>query len=179
MASLISSFRLPLSSLTPQCHVSESRIPYFGASKPAVVVECGCHGVVVVGPASLQTLVNIDSADKALEYVRFFTVRERADLFGLDGMIEIAGFGDAGTTADGRFLISEEYRKTFHFEPATVERDGQATRQFAITRTVVSGNGKVEQIQEVVSGDGNYAIRWRKPLLANSSAIGILNIDPL
>jgi hypothetical protein len=171
-----------LSCLTRECHIRQTAIQYFGTSKQAVVLDCGCRPVVITGPASLQGLVQISNADQALEFVRFFSTWEKSTLFEMGGMVEIAGFGAGGRTTDGRFLVPEIYEPLFgqKFVRARVrEETGPLVRQFAVTRTVVEGHGRVLEIEEVVSASGNYSVRSRTILLDNAMSIGITNFDPL
>lgn len=174
---------LPLSSLISPCQAMTAMIDHFDAPRLRAVIRCGGRSVRILGPESLEGLVDIKNSAAALEYARFFSSERTYNLFGFGDLVEIGGFGRERVTADGRYLIPLEYKAVFqsyHAAEAIEKADGvRRTRLFRLRRVVVSTDGKIYDIEELVSGNGSYAILNRTVLLENSSRIGILHLGEI
>jgi len=148
----------------------------FGTLKRAAVIDCGCGPHVITAPASLENLVNLQTKADALEYVMFFSSYRTFDLFDLGGLVEVGGFGVSSLTHDDRFLVAEEFRKSFgaiYHDPRVADESTNGQKRFRIDRIAISTDGRVYEIEEYVSGNGVYRILNKRVLLQNSMAIGI------
>lgn len=174
---------LPLSSLVSPCEAMTTMIDHFGSPRLRAVLRCDGRAVRIVGPDSLEGVVDIKSPAAALEYVRFFSSERTYNLFNFGEVVEIGGFGKDRLTADGRYLVPPEYKKVFqsYHDAEAVERGDVVgpTKLFRLRRVVVATDGKVYDIEESVSGNGSYAVLSRTVLLEKSSQIGLLHLGEI
>jgi len=174
---------LPLSSLVSPCEAMTTMIDHFGSPRLRAVVRCDGRAVRIVGPDSLEGVVDIKTPAAALEYVRFFSSERTYNLFNFGEVVEIGGFGKDRLTADGRYLISPEYKDVFqsYHDAEVVERRDVvgSAKLFRLRRVVVGTDGKIYDIEESVSGNGSYTVLSRTVLLENSSRIGLLHLGEI
>jgi hypothetical protein len=176
---VIAAVLIQLSSLPNTCKVSIEHVERFGFSDRAAVLRCDSRQYRVTGPGSLEGIVQIQDSRQALEYVRLFTVVSSFDVFELDGLVEIAGFGNHRTTRDGRFLVEQKYRPqlevVFH-EPSVIHEERNEVSTFRICRIAVALDGKIYEIEELVDQSGAYSLQRKTAIFDNASKIGILHL---
>jgi hypothetical protein len=146
--------------------------------RESITVNCGCGDVVVTSPQNLLGHVKIRSSADALAFVRFFTSLRTFELVDLDGFVDVV---PAGTPSSEIFVVPERYRgRATNIHQARVELiSADDDVAFEITRCVVSIDGAVYEVREVVGRAGDYQLRSRRLLYRHSSMIGITHFGRL
>jgi hypothetical protein len=174
---------LPLSSLVSPCEAMTTMIDHFGSPRLRAVLRCDGRAVRIVGPESLEGVVDIKTPAAALEYVRFFSTERTYNLFNFGEVVEIGGFGKDRLTADGRYLIAPEYKdifQSYHEAEAEERRDiAGPAKLFKLRRVVVATDGKIYDIEESVGCNGSYAVLSRTVLMENCSRIGLWHLGEI
>lgn len=160
----------------PPCGIS---ITSSSRDRQLIMINCGCGDVVVTSPRNLHGHVKIRSSADALRFVRFFTSLRTFELVDLDGFVDVV---PAGTPSSEIFVVPERYRgRAANIHEAQVEliNAGDDSVVFEVTRCVVSIDGAIYEIREVVSQTGDYQLRSRRMLYRHSTAIGITHFGRL
>jgi len=138
---------------------------------PMLWLACKRCSFVLLGRASLEGHVAIQTPEQALEFVRLFSTPNTWYLSRLERMVEVT----AGKEADrARFVVSEE-RFSECCVPPTATLTGASTddvKWFEVRRTVVEEDYRAFAITEAVDSDGNYTITDKKRLRVPGKELG-------
>lgn len=180
-----SSSRLILESLDSRCALTRAPVEpsdprsetWLAPGHTAAWLNCGCGDFLVNNPLNLVRRVKISSAERALEYVRFFTSPETYSLFDLNGMVEIFP-GKVSAESPLNIVAKDRFMRCCH--EATVESAAAVLglRVFYLKRTVVLIDQLVYEIVEEVREDGYYEELSRKRV-ASAEELGISHLGAI
>jgi hypothetical protein len=148
------------------------------SGQDALFINCGCGSVVVTSPTNLAGHVTIASSSDALTFVRFFTSMRVSELVDLDGFVEVLPPGASDSEV---YVVPKRYRsRASKVQLPRVEPINVGSRtDFEIVRTVVSIDGSIYKLREVVTSCGEYEERSRQMLYRHSTEVGITHFGPL
>lgn len=176
---------LPLSSLTPACTIEKRWVGFSFTLPWGAWLRCGGQPVLLTSPLNLLGKVKLDSSERALEFVRFFSTSESYALFALGGICEVRS-GPAQEPWEktlaphlgkrfGLPRVTESSRRSLCHAP-----DGSSVectmREFEITRVVIMYDQNVYRVTETVSGDGYYSLDRKVLLLRDSRRFGVFHL---
>lgn len=175
---------ITLSSLNRGCHLSAEWVGLIQLVPEVLLAECQGVAFVVRVPNNLMGHVTIDSEQKALEYVRFFSSAEAYRYFELDGMVEVF----VGDSEQGFNYIPQSVF-TGHLRPAKVsatlapatgcDPKIECMTTFEIERPVFLLDGRVAIVHELVLENGLYAITLMETMSEREEDLGILHFGDL
>jgi hypothetical protein len=136
-------------------------------------LNCGCGDFLILVPSNLMEHVRIDSAVKALEFVRFFTEPAAYELFDLGGMVEVLS-GDP--KPGGPFNVSPRdlFRRYCREPTVDVGEPLLGLRVYYVTRPVVLLDQRVYEVKEQVREDGYYFELSRREV-ASAEDLGVVH----
>lgn len=164
-----------LSSLKANCYLE---IQYFGMYPEMIDklnLVCNGNRFTMVHPNNFIQHVNIDTKEKALAHVRFFTTRPNNIYFDIEYYIEIfpESVGQKGHNVISNKIFYQ------HFKDPTVEeirnskicdKDiSNAKKSFSIVRYALDANDRIFKIHEMLTEDGYYKI-YNKELIENDAS---------
>jgi len=169
---------LPLSSLNSGCSIRTQWIGLVRLVPRVAVLQCGGESFIVRTPASLIGHVKIDTPEKALEFVRFFTSPDRYVLFDTGSLVEVVP-GDPGSAFNVRPRLFRKYLQP----PAVKEEDNPYTPElpflcghhFEVTRSLAAVDNHVYLVTESVYESGVYAVTRKKSIVKNAESIGVFH----
>jgi hypothetical protein len=139
--------------------------------RPMLWLACKSCSFVLLGRASLEGHVRIQTPEQALEFVRLFSTPNTWYLSRLERMVEVT----AGKRPDRfRFVVSERQFSECCIPPAATlaASSSSGVKWFEVRRTVVEEDYQVFAITEVVDSDGNYTITDKSPLSIPGKELG-------
>lgn len=177
--------KLNLASLDSGCTLTRAPVEpldpksgtWLAPGHTAAWLNCGCGDFLVNNPLNLVRRVKITSAERALEYVRFFTSPGTFALFDLNGMVEIF---PGKVSDDSPLNIVAKDRFTRCCQGATVESAAPVLgmKAFYVKRTVVLIDQLVYEIVEEVREDGYYEQLSRKQV-SSAEELGISHLGAI
>jgi hypothetical protein len=174
---------MALGSLRPGCTLEKRWVGAVPALPWGVFLKCGSTSFLVTHPLNLLRHVQIQTADEALEYARFFSNADSYDLFHLGGMVEVL---PGRVTGDSRFNELDPTIFAKLLRPAAARRLQSSAHsrevapqgccqgsQFEVKRVMLLPDQSVREIVEVVFEDGYYSIASREVLIKDAGSIGL------
>lgn len=181
----LSSTRLKLGSVDSLCALTRAPVErpdprsetWLAPGHNAAWLNCGCGDFLVINPLNLVRRVKITSAERALEYVRFFTSPETYSLFELNGMVEIFP-GKLSTKSSFNIVATDRFFRCCHEATAESAAPVLGMKVFYLKRAVVLIDQLVYEIVEEVREDGYYEELSRKRV-ASAEELGISHLGAI
>jgi hypothetical protein len=175
-----------LTTLQKGCAIEREWLGLVPALPAGLWLRCGESGVLLAHPRNLIGKVNIETAEEALEFVRYFSSPDTYAFFELGGMVELVSSRSARAAKGQRFNIVEHDLFERHLTSAVARFAGdlewtgegesarvcRRCRSFEITRSVIFPDQRVYEITETVFQNGFYSLA-EKRLICSGQEIGI------
>jgi len=176
---------LTLSSLRDGCSIRRTWVGLYQLVNEVAMLQCGDQTFVVRSPNNLIGHVKIDTPEKALEYVRFFTSPKQYMLFDLNALVEVVP-----GTVDAHSPFNVIRPPLFHkyLKPASVENDDKPCRtelpylcghHFRITRPLAGVDNHIYLVIESVYESGVYAVTYKKVAVKDATKLGVLHFGEI
>jgi hypothetical protein len=146
------------------------RIPY------GMWAKCGQDEFFLAEPLSLLGYVKLRDAQEALRFVRFFSLPASAKYLRPMGMVEVV---PAPGTEEFNSVSPARFRKLFH-PPRVKDMPRLPTdsfKMYSIERVMLTPSNEVVDVTEMVGENGYYEIVSRRPLMRDSTKIGLYYLD--
>ena len=176
---------LALSSLTPGCTLEKRWVGFSSTLLWGVWLRCGGLPVLLDSPLNLLGKVKLDSSERALEFVRFFSTSESYTMFALEGICEVRS---GSTQEPWETTLVPHLGKRFEPPRVTESRrhslchapDGSSVectmKEYKITRVVIMYDQNVYRVTETVSEDGYYNLDRKILILRDSRRFGVFHL---
>jgi len=163
---------LHLSSLNPSCKLEKRWVGTVPVLTWGIWLQCNGVDMLVVHPWNLISKVRIDSADEALEFVRFFSSEETFASVQLGGLLEV------GKVNEWCPSLRAALDQTGSLLPKVEAHEGRGDARYYVTRVVVAYDQKVYEITETLRKDGFYSELRRVTILEDVRKLGCLHDAP-
>jgi hypothetical protein len=162
-----------LGSLDKECSLERRWIGIVPRLPYGLWLRCRDAEFLVTEPMSLYGHVRLRTPSDALEFVRFFTLPTSDAYTRPDGMVEVM---PATEGADEFNIVRPEvFRRRFH--PAIVKalpkNANEKAETFSIRRVMLTRQGSVVELTELVNADGYYDVLSQHMLVSDASKLGL------
>ena len=173
---------MSLPSLRPDCVVTTQWVGLVPLLREIVLARCGNETFAVTTPNSLIGHVSINSPQAALEFVRFFTGPSTSYLYKNDGLVELVP-GNVTAESDFNVVSTRKFQQWLRpanvrelKEPCNSQTPFLCGRVFEIVRPVLTVDGKILELTEVVYEQGVYTVVHRRTVMRDATKIGVIRV---